>query len=456
MTQGTPGRALRTTRATNAALLLVALVVSTVAPSAYGDFLDSYKRGLEKMEGQEWSQAAQWMRKAIEDRSEESPRLPARFYFQPYIPHYHLGIAYYQLNDCRKAIGSWVESERQGVIVKRDEFAVIAQRRRICDRRMKLHGQALGAAEQQLNQATAAFRELAALTNAPDLAALWSSGDPSVAERQRMAERLLSESGQRIDTARQRAEAVDRLESGGRQADAARTVFETILQEVEAFRVSRTKRLRSEGQKLQKTITAAKRLLAQGLGPASSSPLARRRQGELRGRLEKAQEAQGASSDLTEDQLKKLESQLSRTVNGLRQAKATPPTPLLEAADAWFQADANRVIEILTDAQLRGRKTKAHAHLLLAAAHFSLSRTGEIITVQEGEPEEDEVRDDDPNTDGDHLPLDHLTAARNHVAACQEADSRLEPIQAAFSPAFRTFFAEATQGEDPAANDPAE
>ena len=83
-------------------LLLFCLTDNTVTAA---DFKDSYKKGLEAVEEEDWAAVIRWMEEAAS--SEPTPRERVRirgFGRVPYIPYYYLGIAYYDRGDCGKAL----------------------------------------------------------------------------------------------------------------------------------------------------------------------------------------------------------------------------------------------------------------------------------------------------------------------------------------------------------------
>ncbi len=89
-----------------------------------------YRTGLTAAETGDWAQVDKMMRRAIEGRSEEKQRRLLRR--GGYFPHFYLGLARYYLGDCPGALASWTESEGQGAIVGRDEFAELLRLQADC------------------------------------------------------------------------------------------------------------------------------------------------------------------------------------------------------------------------------------------------------------------------------------------------------------------------------------
>ncbi len=89
-----------------------------------------YKTGLAAAEAGDWAQVDKMMRRAIAGRPEEKKR--RRLLLGGYFPHYYRGLARYHLGDCPGALASWAESEGQGAIVGRDEYAELLRRKADC------------------------------------------------------------------------------------------------------------------------------------------------------------------------------------------------------------------------------------------------------------------------------------------------------------------------------------
>jgi hypothetical protein len=103
------------------------------------------------------------MREAIANDSKESPRKVGGGIFRggtEYVPHYFLGEAYYNLDDCAAAVAAWAISEQQPVVKTQREFAgFMATGYRICAMRGVLlpaeYNAQLAAAVQAVSEANA-------------------------------------------------------------------------------------------------------------------------------------------------------------------------------------------------------------------------------------------------------------------------------------------------------------
>ncbi len=97
--------------------------------------------------------------------------------------------------------------------------------------------------------------------------------------------------------------------------------------------------------------------------------------------------------------------------------RSSPPRKLIQAADAYFAGDYEGAVAILSATRFRGKKARAHLHLLLAASRYALFLLG---------GEEDYALRGEAIAD---------------VQACRAADPDLVPDEDLFSPRFRQFFA---------------
>ena len=174
------------------AALLAAVLGLAVASGATADVEDEYKQGLAAVEKGDWAAAVRHLEAAIAERPKESSKLLRYLYFHPYLPHYYLGIARAELGDCRAALAEWAESEGQGVITGRDEYADLKTRRGRCEEAVGAAEAAAARAAAAVERAAAAAGDLADLAAGAEMEALWHEGEPSFASRQEAAERKLA------------------------------------------------------------------------------------------------------------------------------------------------------------------------------------------------------------------------------------------------------------------------
>ena len=59
---------------------------------------------------------------AIAERPDEKARLSLSPFSKRYLPHFFLGEALLEMDDCEGALAAWAESERQGVVTRLPEY----------------------------------------------------------------------------------------------------------------------------------------------------------------------------------------------------------------------------------------------------------------------------------------------------------------------------------------------
>ena len=87
------------------AFLMVTLLSGALAPAVEGaEFLDFYKLGLSAAESEQWTQAAEMMRQAIDNQPQARTKVKKSLFFRRYLPHFHLGKALFESGDCGGAL----------------------------------------------------------------------------------------------------------------------------------------------------------------------------------------------------------------------------------------------------------------------------------------------------------------------------------------------------------------
>jgi len=117
------------------ALLTCAVWILTLvfAPAVHAQD-DAFKAGLNARGDRKWQDVVVQMRRAIQDDAAESTRMVRsgiggllRQGGTQYLPHYFLGEALFNLQDCVGAVGAWSRSEQQGAVRSRPDFLAILQ-----------------------------------------------------------------------------------------------------------------------------------------------------------------------------------------------------------------------------------------------------------------------------------------------------------------------------------------
>jgi hypothetical protein len=357
------------------AAIAVALFLMITAPSA-AQYLQRYKEGLEAAEAGKWQASAEAMRSAIAERTDEKSSLPLRSYFKPYLPHYHLGRALFELGDCEGARTSWAESQRQGVIDNRvAELEVMRANLAECDQRGR--EQTLAAAAEQgaaeaLRRAERARASLDELSSS-QAASIWAEGAPSFAERASQVDDALKRARERFAEGRAGggAAAFSDAEALARSAESdledVRRDAMRLLGEREAQDTDRRSRL-------DVLVGDARTLLERTKAIAAYGRQLGRARADLEGLVAEHDRAMGGGATGAGDgrTLEGLASRLSFSIERLAELSAPPPPALVTAVSAFFDREYAKVIETLGRARFDEPRARAHALLLSSAARYHL------------------------------------------------------------------------------------
>ena len=135
---------------------------------------EAFRRGLEARDKKNWKQAELEMRSALMGDSKESARKVGGGIFRggmEYLPHYFLGEALYNQNDCAAAVAEWAISQQQTAIGTRKEFVTFMTNGiGTCAMRGVLppaeYGPQFASASQAVSEATALAERVTRLGNA--------------------------------------------------------------------------------------------------------------------------------------------------------------------------------------------------------------------------------------------------------------------------------------------------
>jgi hypothetical protein len=167
-----------------------ALLVLPVA-SARADYKDTYRRGMEAIDHGNWPEAARRMSDALAEQPREGEQV--KLYgmrFEPYLPHYYLGLARFNAGDCAGALSAWSTSESQGAVKGTGQYKTLLKNRQTCEGKVAKAppppkpppgpdpaavSQAVQAAEAEVTRAEEVDRALAGLASTPELSRGWST-----------------------------------------------------------------------------------------------------------------------------------------------------------------------------------------------------------------------------------------------------------------------------------------
>src|SRR5688500_14511773 len=126
----------------NGVACVVCVVFLGLATSAAAQDRDAaFRAGLDARQEKKWPEVSNQMRLAIQaDPKEDVRRVGGRLFGiggETYLPHFFLGEALYNQNECAAAIEAWSRSEQQGVIIKERKDLLDALRKgyAACDAR---------------------------------------------------------------------------------------------------------------------------------------------------------------------------------------------------------------------------------------------------------------------------------------------------------------------------------
>ncbi|HEV7516847.1 MAG TPA: hypothetical protein VGR07_11145 [Thermoanaerobaculia bacterium] len=366
---------------------------------------------MKAVDDKEWAEAAQWMRKAASEQSQEGEQV--KLYgvrFEPYLPSYYLGLALFQAGDCVGAVAAWQESERQGAVQGSARYKNLVQGRDTCKQR------------------------LAAKTPPPPPAPPRPVG-PDPAELARAAQEAEAQVQKGVEAQGRLDRRQNEIREARKAEETERLARETREKEEQRKRADEA--ARAEGERLAQARAEQERTrhqeAIQGIGRAAADAKivldratakpgdaeSQRRQAALRDLLRQSAKV-GDGTPLPE--IDRLRSGLSTAATRLDEAllKAQgdtgPPAALRAAARAFFRADYEEVVRGLGAASFTEPRAAAAGHLLLAAARYALY-------LQGGEKEA-KLRQQ----------------AIDQIHSCRKINAKISPDRRIFSPRFTEFF----------------
>jgi hypothetical protein len=390
-----------------AGICLCSIVMATVVFTAHAaDFKTPYKNGLTAADRDNWSEVVRWMEESTALNPDASDS-KIKFYgtrYVPYTPYYYLGLAHYNLGNCRAAVTAWETSANQGVANLGDVQSQLEECRRqlvkptpeptaapvpIATRPpqppkpdRQLIERATGTAEGAVNGAVAAERAVAELRANPDAAQAWRS--------EASLEKAFSDAAGKLAAAR------TALQKGVSDEDP-----ETLRQAEDL-----ANQAQREFKGLQPRLREAQDRLVQARTDLDRELIAdQARQDEEAGRAAAALRTPTAGA-----------SRVQPATPSAPQSRPAAPTSLRSAAAAFLSGDYATTISLLADESFANRRASAFAHLLSAASRLHLYHAG-------GESDNAQRR-----------------KAEDDVRSCKSIDSSIAPDEEAFSPRFVRFF----------------
>jgi len=355
--------------------------LALLAAPARADYKDSYRKGMELAEKGNWAEVARHMRAALGEQPREGEQV--KLYgmrFEPYLPHYYLGLALFNGGDCEGALRAWDSSQGQGAVQKTSQFKTLQKSRDACQVRLDASrktpsappvgpdpaavNQAVQAAEGEIGKAEEAGRGLAGLETDPLLAAGWAQ-DAALGGAHKQARDLIAAARTKLQSARGKGD-LGQLAEAREMASRAGQTLEAVRQE--AGRRREAARAAADKKAADERLAASVATRSPSPGPAAPS------------------------------------------------APTGPPAELLQAARAFFGGQYRAAADSLSRVSYAGGPAAVHALLFRAASRRALYVIG-------GQKEE-ALRD----------------SALADLQALRKLDPRFTPDPQAFSPRFREFF----------------
>lgn len=361
-------------------VVMVTIIALTARPMTAG-WQDDYRDGITAADSRRWQEVATLMRRAIASSPQESDER-MRIYgmrFEPYLPHFYLGLALSELGDCQGAMAALETSLAQGVVQQTTRLADVRRIQEACRATMPTPTQTPRPVPTSIPTPVgpdpavlkAADGELAAALEAADAGrAAFETvrsrrGAAASLQRDATIEASVRRADAELTAARDAvgSDDLDLLRSGARSARAARDAY-----------VGASARLES--------------LLATAVEPTPARTPTPRPTASPR-----------------------------PTLSPLKGAPVTGrPERLESAAAAWLDGRPHEVVAVLEDVELGSPRASAVAMLLRSAARWVLWR--------EGGGQDEKLRD----------------AAMADAGACRTTDPAVEPFADAFPPGFVAFF----------------
>lgn len=121
-------------------VIAVALVMTLAAPclATSAKKPKEFALGIKAQDEEKWGDSIKLLNSAVLQQKEDGA--PVRIYglrFEDYLPHYYLGLAYYQKNDCKKALEEWEKSLSAEFVKSTAKYGTLIRYRLECQKRTR-------------------------------------------------------------------------------------------------------------------------------------------------------------------------------------------------------------------------------------------------------------------------------------------------------------------------------
>ncbi|MEM8962585.1 MAG: hypothetical protein AAGD38_13960 [Acidobacteriota bacterium] len=396
-------------------IYLVLSIALAATPTAHADEMDLQESAVAAIEAQRWDDAIRDLRQAI--REEPDANVRRGLLAKRYTPHYYLGIALAESGDCRSALTELSISDRQTEIREvPEDYARLKTFRKRCQERLDAFDEASSQAREAISEAERAASSVVKMAQRAEIAPLWRSGSPSLADRTQRADSNLATARQRLEDARN----TDDADMAGN----ALTLAQQASEEYGAVFEAANQQLDDRNRELSRATDELDQLRANAVSVVAALDDLRPFPPTLAGQVTAVEEATRTAEELTgrassAADLEAVRTTLEGQLERLERTAGRPTRALVAAAEAYFAGDWQGVLDAIGEDRARSKRARDQRCLLGAAAGYAL-------WVLDGELGEGPAAE----------------ALQEQLTSCSELDPIPVPTAPHFSPRFMTFFNE--------------
>ncbi len=409
--------------------LALGVTCLVLAFAAAADYKRDYGDALRALEKGDLEKAIEELESAIAENAQSAERI--RLYgvrYEPYLPHYYLGLARVQSGDCEGAMRAWSESSNQGVIAKTDLAPAMQQQMQRCQASVVDIDAVAGATRTQVGVLNGAIATAEDIKANPQMRDEWSKR-PEWDRQLQQAKNLSRQISTGLDGAiSQRDE--DQLTQWSDQAAQLSGILSSEMNTASEWLAEAKRRQQQQAVAARRNEARQEllRLQAAARSPANAD-LTTPTLNRLRNELDQlAQRAATVADGQQVDAMTQLARELNGKLRSYRQAvqeyqaeqaqiaRRQAPEALKTLAQNFFSGKYREVTAAANPADFSSERERIQAHLFRAAAAYhqyvlSGSEDARLLRV-----------------------------AQNDIRAIKQIDGGFSPYLAAFSPRFVTLF----------------
>jgi len=411
--------------------IIFSLAISLLAFASVveAEFKRNYALAKKSFEDGDYQKAVEKFKDAINDNPESAARV--KLYgmrYDSYLPHYFLGEAYFQLNDCESAMAAWNQAMQIGVVQGQNEFGSMQANMATCkvDVVEAVDVSRIAAqATSEIEALEGAARSFAGLQSERLLQPEWASNwQPKLSQGRELAQNLR----QRLGTATTDADpdAIEAIINEAKRGVSSLSDSENLaraqVQALESQNAEAQRLAREEARRgLQDAMRRARAAQKYDGGNARMESLL----ADLQRQIGVGDNLGATASALNlKEQTQIIDNVLRRYNLSIQDWQAEqqsiadrkPPEGLKRIAEAYFSGDYEAVASQANPDSFDKERAKIQALLFRAAANHKLY-------VRSGEQQSSTLRQ-----------------VQSDIRAIKQINSRFSPYIAAFSPRFLALF----------------